>query len=102
MTESPDNIILHHLKALREDQQDMRREVIAMRADMTSGFKDVNSKITLLADGLVTVRHEVHKLTNEMQVLTLSVAGQAERLSEVERRLGQIEDRLFITGPKSH
>lgn len=92
MTTEPDNLVIRQLQAIREDLASFGKQLATN-----------TQNVALIADGMLALRKEIYScregvnaLRGDVQILTVSVGGHAERLADVEQRLGRIEQHLLI------
>jgi chromosome segregation ATPase len=95
MSDPENSLILKILQNIQADVAGLKKDV----TDIKQGVAGMKGNLSLLADGMVTLRRDMQEMTNAIFTLGVSVAGHAERLSDVEIRLERIEHRLETTHP---
>jgi chromosome segregation ATPase len=94
MAENPENIILHHLQAIREELALTNKKIgtladgqVGMRHDIQSLKRDIQNLKTEMND----LKMEVHALRADLQTLAIAFDGHSERLDRIEHRLGLMD-----------
>lgn len=80
MSENVENLILEHLRMLRN-------EVARLRAEMHEEFKDVKLRLGSVESAVVTVRRDAADQMGDAVRQQLRIDQLAERLERIERRL---------------
>lgn len=80
MSENNDNLILEHLRMLRN-------EVAGVRAEMHDEFRDVKLRLGSVESAVVSVRRDSTDQMGDAVRQQLRIDQLAERLERIERRL---------------
>lgn len=80
MTENVENLLLEHLKGLRNP-------IETVRGEMHSEFRDVKARLSSLESAMVTLRRTEADTTGD-------IARQQARIDELVERIRRIEKRL--------
>jgi len=80
MSENIENLILEHLRTLRN-------EVAGMRTEMHEEFRDVKLRLGSVESAVVTVRRDAADQMGDVVRQQLRIDQLAERLERIERRL---------------
>lgn len=78
--ENVENIIVEHLKGVRS-------EVVAMRSDMQSEFKDVKARLNHLDASMAGVRRDNGLAAEDFARQQVSIDSLVERIQRIEKRL---------------
>ena len=80
MSESIDNLILEHLRMLRN-------EVAGMRAEMHEEFRDVKLRLGSVETAVVSMRRDSTEQMGDVVRQQLRIDQLTDRLERIERRL---------------
>lgn len=87
MTDETENPVLELLRSMRGEIHDLRNEMRAGFAAIDKRFSKIEYNISVLADGSISLRNDIH-------ILTIASAGHGERMAGIEYRLEQIESHF--------
>ncbi|MBK8120009.1 MAG: hypothetical protein IPK39_13180 [Sulfuritalea sp.] len=80
MTEDVENLILEHLKALRNELGDFR-------ADTSDNFMQVKARLRSLAERLSLAEKGIANIHGDHALIQLRLDKQGDRLERIEKRL---------------
>ena len=81
MTDEPDNIIIQHLRAIREDMSSMRGETNSKIEALAASMTSMNARLSNVEDA-------VNGMRGEIRMIAIAVDGHNTRLDRIEKRLG--------------
>ena len=83
MTENVENLILEHLKALRNELRDFR-------ADTSDNFMQVKARLQSLEERLSLAEKGIANIHGDHALIQLRLDKQGDRLERIEKRLEPI------------